>query len=95
MEDSMECFKTGRHGHNMDCLDTIHPNLNYRDFAPVSRQLAASYAQIAERGLPVQVVAAAMLGATLNFYDAFGLSHELPDLLRSIADLIDSGILHS
>ncbi|MCJ2188385.1 hypothetical protein [Novosphingobium beihaiensis] len=79
----------------MDCLNTLHPQLNYSDFAPVSRQLLISYAQLADRGVPVQAIAAAMLGATLNFYDAFGLSHELPDLLRSMAELLERGNLHS
>ncbi|MBF7014536.1 hypothetical protein HWN72_23785 [Novosphingobium sp. HR1a] len=65
--------------------------MDYRDFAPVSHQLAATYARLAERGLPASTVAVAMLGATVNFYECFGLSAELPEQLRALADLVEYG----
>lgn len=73
----------------MDYIANFHSGIDFRDFAPVSQQLVASYARIAQLGLPANTVAAAMLGATLNFYKAFGMSNELPDLLRSMADMIE------
>lgn len=73
----------------MDYLSNFHSGIDFRDFAPVSQQLVASYAKIAQLGLPANTVAAAMLGATLNFYKAFGMSKELPDMLRTMADMIE------
>ncbi|GLK45861.1 MULTISPECIES: hypothetical protein [Novosphingobium] len=77
-----------------DCLDRIartSADIDYRDFAPVSHQLATIYGRLAERGLPASTVAVAMLGATVNFYECFGLSAELPGQLRALADLMEYG----
>ncbi|MFT4056786.1 MAG: hypothetical protein QM681_19935 [Novosphingobium sp.] len=77
-----------------DCLDRIaraSAGIDYRDFAPVSHQLATIYGRLAERGLPASTVAVAMLGATVNFYECFGLSAELPGQLRALADLMEYG----
>jgi hypothetical protein len=76
----------------MDCLSTIHPTLDHRDFAAVSHQLAAGYARLLELGLPASAIAAAMLGATINFYDAFDLSQDLPAAFRAMAEVVEYNI---
>ncbi|WP_404477816.1 hypothetical protein [Novosphingobium sp. BL-52-GroH] len=73
----------------LDCLSRFHNDIDYREFAPVSRQLLASYARVAELGMPASTVAGAMLGATLNFYELFGMTQELPTLLRAMADMLE------
>lgn len=73
----------------LQCLAIVHNTLDHRDFAAVSHQLAAGYARIVELGLPASTIAAAMLGATLNFYDAFDLSQDLPGMLRAVADAVE------
>jgi hypothetical protein len=76
----------------LDCLISLHPTLNHRDFASVSHQLAASYSRLLELGLPATAIAAAMLGATINFYHAFDLSHDLPSTFRAMADVLENKI---
>ncbi|WP_232491541.1 hypothetical protein [Novosphingobium kaempferiae] len=76
-------------GNPLDPIANAHDEIDYRAFAPVSRQLAASYACIAEMGLPASAVAVAMLGATVNFYECFGMSQELPSTLRALADTLE------
>lgn len=63
--------------------------VDYRDLAPVTEQLVTSYAQIATLGLPPKAVALAMLGATVNLFEAFGLAGQLPELLRATADMVE------
>jgi hypothetical protein len=72
-----------------DYLFSLHANLDHRDLAPVAQQLMSSYARLAEKGLPANAVAAAMVAATLNFYTAFDMSQELPMLLRAMADMME------
>jgi hypothetical protein len=74
----------------MECLSALHADLDHRDLAPVAQQLAASYARIAELGMPATAVAAAMVSATLNFYCAYDMTQELPALLRVMADLMEA-----
>lgn len=62
---------------------------DYRDFAIVSQQLSASYARLAAMGFPQHTVATAMLGATVNLYDCFGMATELPAVLRALADRLE------
>jgi len=69
--------------------DPVSDPLDYRQLGPVSKQLMASYAKVAELGLPPHAVALAMLGATVNLFDAYGLGEQLPELLRATADLIE------
>jgi hypothetical protein len=40
-------------------------------------------------GSPASEIAWAMLGATLNIYEMFGLRNELPSLFRNLADEIE------
>lgn len=58
----------------------------YRAFSDVSRTLLESYSDLVAQGLPPASVAFAMMGATVNFYKLFGMSAELPELLRALAD---------
>lgn len=55
--------------------------------------MLAGYVDLVRQGKPDQTIAFAMMGATLNFYDMFGLNAGLPQLLRSIADRIEDDSL--
>jgi hypothetical protein len=81
--------RTTRAERARDYLSSLHANLDHRDLAPVAQQLMSSYARLAEKGLPANAVAAAMVAATLNFYSAFDMSQELPMLLRAMADMME------
>ena len=63
--------------------------LSHESFVDVSRMLMQGYSELVGRGMPPSRVADAMLGATINFYDIFGLVDELPDTLRAIAERIE------
>lgn len=54
-----------------------------------SHKIAMIYANLLEVGFSEQMVANAMLGATIHFYDAAGIDEEIPALLRQKADLIE------
>ena len=60
------------------------------DFVEVAESLMDGYAKLISKGSPASTVALAMLGATLNLYEMLGMRAELPDLLRSVADQIES-----
>jgi hypothetical protein len=62
----------------------------YRAFAQVSRTFLSSYNDLVTEGLPPESVAFAMMGATVNFYKLFGMSAELPELLRALADSVQN-----
>jgi hypothetical protein len=64
-------------------------DIDYRDLAPASHELTAIYARMMNTGLPANALALAMLGATVNFYDCFDMSGELPELLRALADRLE------
>lgn len=59
-------------------------------FVAVSRTFVESYASLVNAGLPPDRIAQAMMGATVSFYEMFGMSADLPDVLRAIADQIDT-----
>lgn len=63
---------------------------NFVDFVEVAESLMDGYAKLIRNGSPASTVALAMLGATLNMYEMLGMRAELPDLLRSVADQIES-----
>lgn len=50
-----------------------------------------SYRMLVVEGFPPGTIAFAMLGATVNLYEMFGMTNSLPDTLRAIADRIESG----
>lgn len=54
-----------------------------------SERIAAVYADMLRQGVSEEVVARAMMGATISFYDAIGLGGVLPALLRVVADKVD------
>lgn len=63
--------------------------LSFPAFADVSRSFLAGYRGLVTNGLAPESVAAAMLGATVNFYEMFGMSEALPDVLRAVADRME------
>lgn len=65
-------------------------SLHFTDFAHVSEGMMDGYAHFVRLGMPGHTVALAMLGGALNLYDMFGLRATLPDLLRSVADQLES-----
>ena len=63
---------------------------HYRELGEVSRALATGYAQLAERGIPPEMVTVAMLNATVNVFSMFEKRTELPSILRELADTIEN-----
>ncbi|CCA91954.1 hypothetical protein PP1Y_AT10257 [Novosphingobium sp. PP1Y] len=63
---------------------------NFVDFVEVAESLMDGYAKLIKNGSPASTVALAMLGATLNMYEMLGMRSELPSLLRTVADQIES-----
>ncbi len=61
-----------------------------RNFDDVARSMLTGYVRLAEMGMAPASVAAAMLSATVNLYEMFGMSRHLPDALRNLADEIES-----
>ena len=53
------------------------------------------YRKLVGEGFPPGTVAFAMLGATVNLYQMFGITQSLPDTLRAIADRIEEGTIPS
>lgn len=54
-----------------------------------SERIAAIYAGLLARGVQDEVVARAMLGATISLYDGIGLATILPRVLRLAADNVE------
>lgn len=70
--------------------DRLHDDeVDYQLLAPVTQQLIASYSQLVLLGVPPHAIARAMLGAAINFHAAYGLTAELPALLRAAADQLE------
>ncbi|WP_343612219.1 hypothetical protein [Novosphingobium sp.] len=63
--------------------------IDFSDFAEVAQVFTDSYARLIRNGSPASEIAWAMLGATLNIYEMFGLRNELPSLFRNLADEIE------
>lgn len=63
--------------------------IHYRELTEVSEALMASYARLIRDGIPCELVAFAMLGATINLYDMFEKRAGLPELLREMAIRIE------
>ena len=70
-------------------LEDEHEQVHFSEYSAVMQLLLNGYAELVTSGRPDQTIARAMMGATLNFYEMFGLSGELPHLLRSLADRIE------
>ena len=64
-------------------------SLDFGDFAEVAEAFIASYAKFMNRGADAGAIGAAMLSATVNMYDMFEMTDELPALLRMVADKIE------
>ncbi|WP_068084537.1 hypothetical protein [Novosphingobium rosa] len=63
--------------------------IDFSDFSEVAQVFTDSYARLIHNGSPATEIARAMLGATLNVYEMFGLRAELPGLFRNLADEIE------
>ena len=70
-----------------DCL--CEDEVDFHLLEPVTQQLVQGYSQLLLLGVPPHAIARAMLGATLNFHAAYGLTGELPALLRAAADQLE------
>lgn len=64
-------------------------SVSFTEFHKISESMMSGYAKFQQRGVPGDMIALAMLGATINLFDLFEMSDELPDLLRSIASRIE------
>ncbi|WP_230291974.1 hypothetical protein [Croceicoccus sp. Ery5] len=62
----------------------------FEAFAHVSKRMLDGYSLLVSSGFRPEAIGMAMLGATVNFYDMLGMRDVLPDILRSMADSIDS-----
>lgn len=76
------------HANLRNSLTEFH-DVDYAQFAEVADLLTVGYERLVQRGVKGQVVAHAMLGATLNLYDLFEMSAELPSFFRELADYIE------
>ncbi|GGD72155.1 hypothetical protein [Croceicoccus mobilis] len=72
----------------MDLGDGTTPP--FEAFAHVSRRMLDGYSLLVSSGFKPEAIGMAMIGATVNFYDMLGMREVLPNILRSIADSIDS-----
>ena len=72
-----------------DLLLDENSSLHFADFQEISENMMNGYARFVKLGLPGQTVALAMLGATVNLYEMFGMRDDLPDLLRGLASRIE------
>jgi hypothetical protein len=60
-------------------------------FEGVSRDFLRGYRRLVEDGMLPVTVASAMLGATINLYEMFGMEADLPGMLRTMADRLEHG----
>lgn len=58
-----------------------------------SHKIALICADLIDAGLSEHMVAEAMMGATIHFYDAAGLADKMPDIFRLKADRIQQILL--
>lgn len=64
----------------------------YASFERVSRELLEGYRRLVyQQGMLPGTVASAMLAATVNLYELFGMKADLPALLRAMADRLEYG----
>jgi len=69
-------------------MDSMTPH--YSEFRKISETMLDGYSRFTSLGLPAHTVASAMLGGTVNLYGLFGMTAELPALLRSLADYLEA-----
>ena len=62
----------------------------FEAFAHVSKRMLDGYSLLVSSGFRPEAIGLAMLGATVNFYDMLGMRDRLPDILRAMADSIDT-----
>lgn len=72
-----------------DFLSEFH-HVDYTEFMEVADLLSMGYERLVRKGMDGQLVAHAMLGATLNLYDLFDVGMELPRFFRELADYIEN-----
>lgn len=71
-------------------VDDLFPSAAISD---ASARIAEIYSQLLVPGVTDEVVARAMIGATVSLYDTIGLLAVLPTVLRTVADKIESDLL--
>lgn len=63
---------------------------HFREFQEISENFVRGYKRFAELGFPSETIGLAMLGATVNLYRMLEISHQLPDLLRKVAQRVET-----
>lgn len=61
----------------------------YTSFEEISQDFLHGYRRLAEEGMVPAMIAHAMLGAAINLYEVFGMTRDLPSLLRGVADRLE------
>jgi len=74
-------------------LEDDQSTIHFSDYAAITQTMLDGYVELVRKGKPDQAIALAMMGATLNFYEMFGMLEDLPDFLRSLADRIEDDSL--
>ncbi|KHK92875.1 hypothetical protein LK12_00185 [Novosphingobium malaysiense] len=92
----MEEAMPNSHDRSRGMNETLHElfldnqgNLTFSDFRDISDAMMSGYARFIRLGVPGHTIGLAMLGATMNLYELFGMRTDLPELLRSIAARIE------
>lgn len=63
---------------------------HFREFQEVSENFVRGYKRFVELGFPSETIGLAMLGATINMYTMLEIREQLPDLLRKVAQRIET-----
>lgn len=63
---------------------------HFREFQEVSENFMRGYKRFVDLGFPSETIGLAMLGATINMYNMLEIRKQLPELLRKVAERIES-----
>jgi hypothetical protein len=63
---------------------------HFREFQEVSENFMRGYKRFVDLGFPSETIGLAMLGATINMYNMLEIRKALPELLRKVADKIET-----
>jgi hypothetical protein len=69
-------------------VDTDSPH--FREFQEISENFIRGYRRFVDLGFPSESIGLAMLGATINMYNLLDIRKDLPDLLRKVAQEIET-----
>jgi hypothetical protein len=73
---------------NDELVDRSSPH--FREFQEVSENFMRGYKRFVELGFPSETIGLAMLGATINMYNMLEIRKQLPELLRRVAEKIET-----